>query len=114
MDPLATLSLVFLAIALVPVVMGVRSVPRGYAYTVERFGRWVRTLGPGLDLFVPFVERVGAELDVTRPRWATRGWPVRVDERARRDPGAGGCGCVAGRSRSSPPRSRLDPIRPEP
>jgi regulator of protease activity HflC (stomatin/prohibitin superfamily) len=114
MDPLATLSLVFLAIALVPVVMGVRSVPRGYAYTVERFGRWVRTLGPGLDLFVPFVERVGAELDVTRPRRATQCGPSRGTAAPPGAPGVRTVGGVAGRCWSSPPRSRLDPIQPEP
>ncbi|MCS6778348.1 MAG: SPFH/Band 7/PHB domain protein [Geminicoccaceae bacterium] len=64
MDPFATLSLVFLAIVLVLVLMGVRSVPQGYEYTVERFGRYVRTLGPGLNLVVPFVERIGAKLNM--------------------------------------------------
>lgn len=64
MDPFASLSLVLFAIALVLVLMGVRSVPQGYEYTVERFGRYVRTLGPGLNLIVPFVERIGAKLNL--------------------------------------------------
>jgi regulator of protease activity HflC (stomatin/prohibitin superfamily) len=33
----------------------------GYNYTVERFGRYIRTLGPGLNLIVPFVDKVGAK-----------------------------------------------------
>lgn len=64
MDPLATLSSILLASVLVLVLMGVRSVPQGYAYTVERFGRYTRTLDPGLNLIVPFVERIGAKLNL--------------------------------------------------
>lgn len=64
MDPLATLSSILLAIVLVLVLMGVRSVPQGFEYTVERFGRYTRTLGPGLNLIVPFVDRIGAKLNM--------------------------------------------------
>ncbi|RMF15335.1 MAG: SPFH/Band 7/PHB domain protein [Alphaproteobacteria bacterium] len=42
----------------------VRIVRQGSAYTVERFGRYTRTLGPGLHLLVPFIESVGAELSL--------------------------------------------------
>lgn len=64
MDPLATLSLILFGIVLVLVLMGVRSVAQGYEYTVERFGRYTRTLGPGLNLIVPFVDRIGAKLNM--------------------------------------------------
>ena len=37
----------------------VRVVPQGYQYTVERFGRYTGTLKPGLNLLVPFIDRVG-------------------------------------------------------
>ena len=56
--------LVVLALALVLVLMGVRSVPQGTQLTVERFGRYTRTLQPGLSLIVPFVDRVGAKLNM--------------------------------------------------
>jgi regulator of protease activity HflC (stomatin/prohibitin superfamily) len=36
-------------------------VPQGYNYTVERFGRYIRTLEPGLGLIVPFIDRIGAK-----------------------------------------------------
>ena len=49
--------LVVLAIALV--FMGVKTVPQGFEYTVERFGRYTRTLRPGLHLIVPLIDRVG-------------------------------------------------------
>src|ERR687889_956373 len=44
--------------------MGVRTIPQGYAYTVERFGRYARSLGPGLGLIVPYVERIGQKVNV--------------------------------------------------
>ena len=42
----------------------IRMVPQGYNYTVERFGRYIRTLEPGLGLIVPFIDRVGAKLNM--------------------------------------------------
>ncbi|MCO5731890.1 SPFH domain-containing protein [Rhizobium sp. SSA_523] len=43
---------------------GIKTVPQGYRYTVERFGRYTRTLDPGLNLIVPFIERVGSRMNV--------------------------------------------------
>ena len=40
---------------------GVKTVPQGYRYTIERFGRYTRTLEPGLNLILPFIERIGAQ-----------------------------------------------------
>src|ERR671928_527185 len=51
-------------VVIVTLAMGVRTIPQGYAYTVERFGRFSRTLGPGLGLIVPYVERVGKRVNV--------------------------------------------------
>ena len=50
--------------AIILVFMGVKSVPQGMEYTVERFGRYVRTLRPGLNMIVPFIDRVGAEMNM--------------------------------------------------
>ena len=44
--------------------MGVRTVPQGYNYTVERFGRFTRTLKPGLNLIVPFIDRIGWKMNM--------------------------------------------------
>ncbi len=44
--------------------MGIKSVPQGEEWTVERFGRYVRTLRPGLNLIVPFLDRVGARMNM--------------------------------------------------
>lgn len=43
---------------------GIKTVPQGYNYTVERFGRYTRTLSPGLNLIVPFIDRIGARLNM--------------------------------------------------
>ncbi len=43
---------------------GVKTVPQGYRYTMERFGRYTRTLEPGLNLILPFIEKIGARMNV--------------------------------------------------
>lgn len=42
----------------------VKVVPQGFHYTVESFGRYTRTLNPGLHFLVPVVERVGHHVNV--------------------------------------------------
>ncbi len=42
----------------------VKIVPQGFNYTVERLGRYDRTLMPGLSLLVPFFEKIGAKMDM--------------------------------------------------
>jgi regulator of protease activity HflC (stomatin/prohibitin superfamily) len=56
--------LVLLGLALVTVFLGVKVVPQGREFTVERFGRYVRTLSPGLHVITPFAEAVGARLNM--------------------------------------------------
>ena len=57
--------LIALAVVLVlAVFLGVRTVPQGQVYTVERFGAYTRLLHPGLNLLVPLVERVGHKMNV--------------------------------------------------
>jgi regulator of protease activity HflC (stomatin/prohibitin superfamily) len=56
--------IVLVLLVVVTIAMGVRTIPQGYAYTVERFGRYSRTLGPGLGLIVPYIERVGHKVNV--------------------------------------------------
>jgi regulator of protease activity HflC (stomatin/prohibitin superfamily) len=51
--------LVFLAVIVFYLLRAIRMVPQGYNYTVERFGRYIRTLQPGLGLIVPFIDRIG-------------------------------------------------------
>ena len=60
----AIFALFFLLVAVLVVTMGVKSVPQGREFTVERFGRYTHTLRPGLNMIVPFVDRVGARLNM--------------------------------------------------
>jgi regulator of protease activity HflC (stomatin/prohibitin superfamily) len=57
-----SLSLLLVAVALIIIFRAVKFVPQGYEWTVERFGRYVRTLKPGLGLINPVFERVGRKL----------------------------------------------------
>ncbi|MEX0852986.1 MAG: SPFH domain-containing protein [Bauldia sp.] len=43
---------------------GVKTIPQGFNHTVERFGRFTRTLTPGLNLIVPFIDRIGAKMNM--------------------------------------------------
>ena len=56
--------IVVVLLAVVLVVMGVKPVPQGYEWTVERFGRYTRTLTPGINWIVPIVDRVGAKMNM--------------------------------------------------
>ena len=51
-------------IVLAVVARGVRTVPQGYEWTVERFGRYRITLSPGLRLINPFTDAVGHKINV--------------------------------------------------
>jgi len=51
-------------LALVAVWATVKIVPQGFQWTVERFGRYTRTLQPGLSLVVPFMDRVGRKINM--------------------------------------------------
>lgn len=54
-----------LAIAgLVLLTSAFKIVPQGYNYTVERFGRYTRTLMPGLNVITPFFDRVGRKMNM--------------------------------------------------
>ena len=56
--------LALFALFVVLVISAVKIVPQGYNYTVERFGRYTRTLRPGLTMIIPFIDRIGRKLNV--------------------------------------------------
>jgi regulator of protease activity HflC (stomatin/prohibitin superfamily) len=56
--------ILLLVLAVVLVFMGVKSVPQGMEFTVERFGRYTKTLRPGLNLIAPIIDRVGRKLNM--------------------------------------------------
>jgi len=58
----ASVFVIFLVVlAIVTIFLGVKIVPQGYNFTIERFGKYIKTLGPGLGLIFPFVDRIGAK-----------------------------------------------------
>ena len=63
MFPLLTVGLLVL-LAIVVVLSTIKIVPQGREFTVERFGRYVRTLKPGINILTPFVETVGARINM--------------------------------------------------
>src|SRR5882724_6888419 len=57
-------SIVVLVLAILTLFAGVKTVTQGYNWTVERFGRYTRTLHPGLNLIVPFFDRIGKKINM--------------------------------------------------
>ena len=55
---------VFVLLAIMVVIAGVKQIPQGFNHTVERFGKYVRTLRPGLNLIIPFIDRIGSKLNM--------------------------------------------------
>ena len=55
---------VLVILAIILVFAGVKVVPQGFEFTVERFGRYTQTLTPGLHMIVPIVDRIGAKLNM--------------------------------------------------
>jgi regulator of protease activity HflC (stomatin/prohibitin superfamily) len=55
---------ILIVLVLLVLFTGIKTVPQGYNYTVERFGRYTKTLAPGLNLIVPFVDRIGAKMNM--------------------------------------------------
>ncbi|SNY90926.1 Regulator of protease activity HflC, stomatin/prohibitin superfamily [Cohaesibacter sp. ES.047] len=55
-------AIVLVVLFILILLAGIKTVPQGYNYTVERFGAYTRTLKPGLSLIVPFIDRIGARL----------------------------------------------------
>jgi regulator of protease activity HflC (stomatin/prohibitin superfamily) len=56
--------LVVVVVVLSAIARGVRIVPQGFQWTVERFGRYRATLFPGLNIVVPFVDAIGRKMNV--------------------------------------------------
>ncbi len=56
--------LVLLVLALVLISLGVKRVPQGMEYTIERFGKYTTTMTPGLNLIIPFIDMIGAKMNM--------------------------------------------------
>lgn len=58
MSPGLILVVVFFVLVLVTIVMGIRIVPQGHKHVVQRLGKYHRTLSPGLNVIVPYMDSV--------------------------------------------------------
>jgi regulator of protease activity HflC (stomatin/prohibitin superfamily) len=52
------ITVIFLVLVVVTVFLGVRIVPQGYKFVVQRLGKYHQTLGPGLNLIFPYMDQV--------------------------------------------------------
>ncbi|MFK0573221.1 SPFH domain-containing protein [Endozoicomonas sp.] len=57
-------AIAFVVLIAVLITTGVRMVPQGYNYTVERFGKYTKTLTPGLHVIVPVIDAVGKKINM--------------------------------------------------
>jgi len=62
--PVEYLGLFILAAIIVVAMKAVVTVPQGYEYTLEKFGRYKRTLEPGLHFIMPFFEQIGRRINM--------------------------------------------------
>jgi regulator of protease activity HflC (stomatin/prohibitin superfamily) len=62
--PATIATIAFLVLALFVVLGAIKIVPQGREFTVERFGRYTRTLKPGISFLTPFVENVGRRINM--------------------------------------------------
>lgn len=60
----SVLALVIVVLVVVTLLKMVRIVPQGYEWTVETFGKYTRTLTPGLHLLIPVYQSVGRKMNL--------------------------------------------------
>ena len=63
LDVLITIA-VLIIVTIVFIAAGVKTVPQGNNWTIERFGRYTHTLKPGLNLIIPFVDSIGSKINM--------------------------------------------------
>ncbi|KEI71880.1 SPFH domain-containing protein [Endozoicomonas elysicola] len=57
-------AIAFVVLIAVLITTGVRMVPQGFNYTVERFGKYTKTLRPGLHVIVPVIDTIGKKINM--------------------------------------------------
>ncbi len=64
MTPSLIAAIIVLVLFILILINSVKTVTQGYEWTVERFGRYTKTLRPGLHLIVPFIDRIGSRVNM--------------------------------------------------
>jgi regulator of protease activity HflC (stomatin/prohibitin superfamily) len=73
-------AVVIVALVALMVTRTVRIVPQARARNVERFGRYRKTLEPGMNFIIPFVDRVKPSIDLREQVVAFKGQPVITED----------------------------------
>ncbi len=58
------LAVVLAVVAVIALFKTIRTVPQGYEWTVEQFGKYMRTLPPGFHILIPWIQRVGRKMNM--------------------------------------------------
>lgn len=58
------MAIIIIVVAILIVFKGIVIVQQGYEYTVERLGRYIRTLRPGFHILIPFIDAIGARVNM--------------------------------------------------
>lgn len=64
MSPLDVIVPVLVVLAILVILSGVKMVPQGYHWNVERFGKYTTTLESGLAFIIPFFDRIGRKINM--------------------------------------------------
>lgn len=64
MDIIASAFILLFGVAVILLFSALKFVPQGYNWTVERFGRYTRTLTPGPHVITPFIDRIGRKMNM--------------------------------------------------
>lgn len=57
-------AIILVVVAILLVFASVKIVPQGNSYTLERFGKYTRTMSPGLHMIIPIIDRIGDKVNV--------------------------------------------------
>lgn len=60
----AILAISITVTAAICIFFGVKRVPQGYEYTVERFGKFTHCITPGLNIIIPVIDAVGHKINM--------------------------------------------------
>ncbi|MFC4427676.1 SPFH domain-containing protein [Deinococcus navajonensis] len=55
---------VLLLLVIITLFSGIKSVPQGSEWTQERFGKYQRSLKPGLNLIIPYIDKIGRKVNM--------------------------------------------------
>jgi len=58
------IALAILGAMIVLIFMGAKTVPQGFEFTIERFGKYTKSLRPGFNWITPIIEQVGAKVNM--------------------------------------------------